>query len=572
MTLTRSSNMSFNSPPRAKSVLSAFALCAATMLPSSAAAQDPATPDFVEVIGNMEFTGRMIARPLQVQHARKYGMTRAEVRRRGRNADAALAAYPLADYAMPTDEYIIEVGLGNENLVAKELMAQGNFEYVEPDWRVFPIGCPNDPGLGSQWHHNANRMNSCNGWDLETGSSAVVVAICDTGVELNHEDLQVHRVEGYNAVDKVWESAGGQINDINGHGTMTTGCAAAKGNNNKGVVGTGWRLAPRMMRVSNSSGGGSSISTLTHAAQTAALAGDRVASVSYSGGTSSSVSTTGDFLRTKGALLIWAADNAGNKYKGNRDDGAIMVGATDSGDNRSSFSSYGNYIDLFAPGSSIYTTTTGNGYGSASGTSFATPLTAGLVGLIFSADPTLTPDQAEYILRYGCDDLGGLGEDSTFGYGRIDVNRTMQLIYSYETLFADDFESGDFVAGGWVLPTGKAVVKAVASDTGGFGARIRSTGSIERAVDTSTYDQVALLVSRRSKNYDSGESLEVEWFNGSTWSSVDTVITRKWNGRFIELPSGADNNSSFKIRFRSVGSMGKERGDVDDVKVIGIKI
>ena len=118
----------------------------------------------------MEFTGRMIARPLQVQRAREYGMARAEVRRRVRNAEAALAAYPLVEYVEPTDEYIIEVGLGNENLVANELMARGNFEYVEPDWRVFPIGCPNDPQLGSQWHHNANRMNSCNGWDLDRKS------------------------------------------------------------------------------------------------------------------------------------------------------------------------------------------------------------------------------------------------------------------------------------------------------------------------------------------------------------------------------------------------------------------
>ena len=117
-----------------------------------------------------------------------------------------------------------------------------------------------------------------------------------------------------------------------------------------------------------------------------------------------------------------------------------------------------------------------------------------------------------------------------------------------------------------------AKVKSAASDTGSFGVRIRKTGIIERAVDTSTYNKVALLVSRRSKNYDSGESLEIEWFNGSSWNSVDTVTARKWNGRFLELPNGADNNPSFKIRFRSVGNMGKERGDVDDVKVIGIKI
>ncbi len=547
-------------------------LAAAPLFCAPATAQVRTHTDFTEVFGEMEFSGRLIARPLQVQDSREYGMTRAEVRRRARNADAALALYPLSSYAEPTDEYVIEVGLGSENAVAQELMSSGDFEYVAPDWRVFPIGCPNDPKFGNQWHHNANRMNSCLGWDLETGSTSVVVAICDTGVQLNHADLQKHRMEGYNAVDQIWESAGGKVNDINGHGTMTTGCAAAKGNNNIGVVGTGWRLSPRMMRVSNSSSGGSSISVLTHAAQTAALAGDRVASVSYSGGTSPSVSTTGDFLRTQGALLIWAADNSGNNYKGNRDDGAIMVGATDSADNRSSFSSYGNYIDLFAPGSSIYTTTLGGGYGSASGTSFATPLTAGLVGLIFSADPTLTPDQAEYILRYGCDDLGSLGEDNIFGYGRIDVLRTMELIYKYETLFADDFESGDFVSGGWAITKGKPKVLAKAKDTGGFGARIRRKGTVERAVDTSTYKRIALLVSRRSKNYDTSESLEVEWFDGSTWTSADSVTTVKWNGRFIELPNGADNNPAFKIRFRSVGDEGKERGDVDDVKVIGIKI
>ncbi len=547
------------------------ALVTACVFSTSAWSQErQSAPEFVEHVGSMEFTGHMIARPLQASKAMEYSMSRQEVRRRAREADAALQAYPLVDYSEFTDEYIIDVGLGAENAVAQELMASGNFEYVEPDWRVFPIGCPNDSNFGSQWHHNANRMNSCAGWDLETGDTSVVVAICDTGVLLNHVDLKVHRVEGYNAVDKKWESAGGQVNDINGHGTMTTGCAAAKGNNNKGVVGTGWRLSPRMMRVSNSSGGSSSISTLTHAATVAANTGDRVASVSYSGGTSSSVSTTGDYLRTQGALLIWAADNNSNNYSGNRDDGAIMVGSTDSGDNRSSFSSYGNYIDLFAPGSSIYSTTFTGGYGSASGTSFATPLVAGLVGLIFSADPTLTPDEAEYILRYGCDDIGATGEDSTFGYGRIDVERTMQLIYTYQTLFEDDFESGNFSAGGWT--TQRAKIKTKAGDTGNFGARVRRDGHIQRAVSTANYKQVALLVSHRSKNYDSGESLEVEWFDGSSWNSVESVTAKKWNGRFIELPAGADNNSAFQVRFRSVGSQGKERGDVDDIKLIGIKI
>jgi PKD repeat protein len=268
-------------------------------------------------------------------------------------------------------------------------------------------------------------MQSADGWDIHTGNPTVSVGICDTGVRTTHEDLQLHRLQGYNAVDQKWESQGGNIDPVHPHGTQTTGCAAANGDNGVGVAGVGWNLSHRMLRVSNSPGGGAYLSTLQHAARTAVENGDRVASVSYSGVDTSSNLTTATYVKTRGGLLVWAAGNDGrNLTYGNRDnDDIIVVGATDQSDNKAYFSAYGQFVDLTAPGVSVYTTDADNNsdYRAVSGTSFATPLTAGLVALIWSHDPGLSPDDVETILKQGCDDLGSTGVDNTYGYGRINV-------------------------------------------------------------------------------------------------------------------------------------------------------
>ncbi|HEX9793612.1 MAG TPA: S8 family serine peptidase [Planctomycetota bacterium] len=341
-----------------------------------------------------------------------------------------MSSYTLKEYVAATDEFVFRVPDGmHENAAAGQLLASGLFQYVEPDWTVYPIGCPNDPLLGSQWQHDANRMDSCAGWDLHSGNPSVAVDICDTGVRTTHEDLQANRLEGYNAVDRVWENSGGNIGPVHPHGTMTTGCAAANGNNGKGVVGMGWNLSHRMMRVSNSSGGGASLSDLQHAARTSVENGDRVPSVSYSGVDPNSNLTTATYIKSIGGLLVWAAGNDGrNLTFGNRDnDDIIVAGATTSSDSKASFSAYGNFVDLTAPGQSVLTTDSGSDsdYASVSGTSFACPMTAGLCALIWSADPSLTPDQVEALLKATCDDLGSAGVDSTYGYGRIDVHSAM---------------------------------------------------------------------------------------------------------------------------------------------------
>jgi len=387
---------------------------------------------FVEIAGEMEFSGRLTVRPVQLADWLESGLNRRAAQRRLAEANTLLRQYELYRYVAQTDETIIRVPGGrHENDVATEMMASGLFMYAEPDWIVYPLGCPNDSQFGSQWHHAANIMQSCDGWDIHTGDPTTSVGICDTGLRLTHQDIQQHRLEGYNAVDFLWESAGGNVTDINGHGTATTGCAAANGNNGIGVSGVGWNLSHRILKVSNTSGGSSSISTLTHAARTAVENGDSVASVSYSGVNNASVRTTGTYLKSINGLLVWAAGNSNaNLTDNDRDaDDVIVVGATDQNDNKASFSNYGIYVDLSAPGVSVFTMSNSGdaGYGGASGTSFSCPLTAGLVALIWSANPDLTPDEVESILKLGCEDIGATGIDNIHGYGRINVLNSLLL-------------------------------------------------------------------------------------------------------------------------------------------------
>lgn len=414
-----------------KSLISSAVVVVCLGFVPATSANDQPVP-FVEEPGLTEFSGQLIARPVQASAWDEQGLGVADANERIDAARRAMSDYVVHEYVWQTDEYVFFVPDGStENEVSSLLMATGDFEYVEPNWLVYPVECPDDPRLTNQWHHNANRMNSCAGWDMVTGDPSIVVGICDTGIQTSHPEFQLNRQFGYNAVNRVWETAGNNsmIQAVHPHGTMTTGCAAANGDNGQGGSGVGWNLGHRMMRVSNSSGGGSSMNVLTHAARTSIEAGDKVANVSYSGVSNSSVRTTGTYIKSIGGLLTWSAGNDGANRSGNRDgDDVIVVGATTSSDNKASFSAYGSYVDLVAPGAGVYTTNTGSSYARVDGTSFSAPLTAGLIALIWSADPDLTPDEVEQILKEGCDDLGASGVDNIYGHGRINVFNSLSLL------------------------------------------------------------------------------------------------------------------------------------------------
>ncbi|MBV6459840.1 MAG: hypothetical protein HONBIEJF_02994 [Fimbriimonadaceae bacterium] len=382
--------------------------------------------DYKELPGVKEFSGQMIVRPKQIDDLLGQGVSIKQAMLLAQQAQQRLTPMT-AEYVVEVDEYIINVPDGsNENLLASQLMGTGLFEYAHPNWILYPLLTPNDPRYGSQWHHPKIRSNIA--WDYIQGNPSVTLAVCDTGVRKTHEDLTGRWVNGYNSASGQAEANGGQVNDVNGHGTHVAGCAAASGNNGKGVAGVAWTVKIMPIRVTNDAGGGASLSALTNGARWAVDNGAKPISVSYSGVDSSSIQTTGNYIKGKGGLLLWAAGNDNRNLTGFDHADVIVVGASNSSDGKASFSAYGRGVDVFSPGTGIWssTRTSDTSYEAWDGTSMATPVANGACALIWSMNPALTPNQVETILFNSCKDLGNAGNDDYWGWGRIDVGKAIE--------------------------------------------------------------------------------------------------------------------------------------------------
>jgi len=369
---------------------------------------------FVESPGKHEFSGQMIARPWQREVLRERGLSAPQVEATGRLAREALGGDILKHYP-EVDEYIVRVRPDEgENRMAERLMATGLFEYVHPDWKCSYALIPNDPLFPNQWQHQ--RIDSEAGWDIAVGNPSILVAICDSGVSPTHPDIQ--QVQGWNIPNNNTDTS-----DVTGHGTFTAGMAAAIGNNFQGVVGAGWNLSVMPVRVENAPA--PPISQITAGARWAADHGARIINCSYGGVTDPTVQTTGAYCRVRGALLFWAAGNDGVQYMGSDHPDVVVVSSTNDLDQLASDSNYGALIDVAAPGVNVWSTTRPNGYGSGSGTSFASPLAAGVAAMMLAVNPFLSAYQLEDLLKGACEDIGPAGSDIFFGEGRVNLARAM---------------------------------------------------------------------------------------------------------------------------------------------------
>lgn len=357
--------------------------------------------------GVREFTGVMTVRPLPVGSLERIygGDADMAFRAHERAHELLRTEYAVVSTVAATGEVRIAVPGGEtESSVAEVLLSTGLFAYAEPDWRLFPLNLPNDPQLGNQWHHPV--IDSAEAWAFETGTPDIITAYVDTGFDQDHPDLETQYVLGYNSADRVAQADGGRIEDINGHGTAVAGTGAARGDNGEGVSGVGWNLGVMPIRTTNSSGGGASLSNILAGARWAIDNGARIASCSYSGVDAQSINASGEYIWDRGGLLVYAAGNDDRNLVGFDHEFAIVVGATQPNDSKSGFSAFGRGVDVFAPGSSIRTTRNGGGYTSVSGTSFATPMVNGLLGLIWSVDPdNLTNEAVQQVLFASADDL-----------------------------------------------------------------------------------------------------------------------------------------------------------------------
>lgn len=389
-----------------------------------ASAQQASTGILSEIKGVREYTGTMIVRVKSLDSAiAKTGSREAAVALRQRAAERL--RFNTIRYEADIDWYVVQVPFGlNEASYHRLLNATGEYELIEPNMRVFPTRRPNDSLFGQQWHHQT--INSELAWDVTVGNQNLIVAVTDTGCDPTHPDLRNLYVPGYNAVDDRAQSQGGRVNDINGHGTHVAGCAAAEGDNGQGVSGVGWRFRIMPIRVSNDSSGGASYDWLSRGARWAADNGAKVISASYSGVDSQIIEQTGQYVRSRGAIYLYAAGNEGRNLSGFDHPNVVVVGATQIGDGRPSWSNFGRGVDIFAPGVDIVATYNGGSYGPLSGTSMATPVANGVFAMVLSINPRLTPVLAESIVNRTARDLGASGNDDTWGWGRVDVNAAVR--------------------------------------------------------------------------------------------------------------------------------------------------
>jgi subtilisin family serine protease len=291
-----------------------------------------------------------------------------------------------------------------------------NVVSVEPNLIYTATFTPNDPGLSQQWAWNT--IQAFGAWDTTQGSTGTAVAIVDTGIQRDHPDLSAKILPGQDFVDG--DTA---PDDGHGHGTHVAGTVAAETNNATGGAGLcpDCRLLP--VRVLNNSGSGTLVN-VANGITWAADNGAKVINLSLGGGGSSTLENAVNYAWNKGVFLACAAGNSNTSTPSYPAGYAncFAVASTTSTDARSSFSNYGGWVEVAAPGSSIYSTWIGSGYNTISGTSMATPHVAGLAGLL--ASQGLTNAQIWQRICDSADRIAGTG--TSWSCGRINADRAVK--------------------------------------------------------------------------------------------------------------------------------------------------
>jgi subtilisin family serine protease len=342
--------------------------------------------------------------------------------------------------------------------LAKELAKNPDVIWAEPRYLYKASLTPNDSSYSKQ--ASLAVIKASEGWDIETGNSGVIIAIVDTGVDWQHEDLS----------SKIWSNAdeiagngfdddgNGFDDDVRGwdfgglsgesdnnpredqpdHGTHVAGIAAAATNNAKGIAGVGYNCSIMPVKTSRNDvrdNGTALISYGYEGIYYAAQNGAKVINCSWGGYSYSAFGQEViNYAINHGALVVAAAgnDNSGDTHYPSGYSEVLSVAATYNNDARAGFSNYGPTIDVTAPGASILSTWQSNTYLTTGGTSMSSPHAAGLAGLLFAHFPSYTARQIREVLRVNSDNIDALNPNYKYklGHGRINVVNALNKVNS----------------------------------------------------------------------------------------------------------------------------------------------
>jgi len=386
-----------------------------------------------------------------------------------------------AEYGLDLIFYLHFKNMPNAEAAAEEFKTLPSVADAQPNYYL-PIldTVPNDPMYSQQWH--LPKIHAPQGWEIAMGD-AVVVGGVDTGVDWDHEDIfgslwvndgedlnhngvfdnpsdrngidddgngYVDDIIGFDFSDGDWDPSPNPSLNGSDHGTHVYGIMAATTNNAKGVAGVGWKAKGMAFKCDVNCGGSACISlaAATNAVYYLAQMGGHITNHSY-GGTSQYTA-----LRTalqyaydvKNVNNFGAAGNDNSQaifYPAGYGYFIVAVAATNEQDKKSSYSNYGTWIDVAAPGDAIVSTIPNDQYASYYGTSMASPCAAGVGAVIRSMHPSWSSMDIDTALFHGCVNIDSLnpGYEGKLGWGRVDLYRSLaQTAYSNLMLLGISFD------------------------------------------------------------------------------------------------------------------------------------